>query len=71
MSANGWLKTADTVAPARIEPELVEGYTRAEIAEIADNPELWGGLYGKVEDRLTKEPVPWRSTVLQRRMNVH
>lgn len=56
--------------PQKREPLLTpSGYDREELAEIADDPMLWGILHGKIEDRLTKDAIAWRPTCLQRRMS--
>ncbi len=44
------------------------GYTLAELHEVAMNPELWARLHGRIPDRVTKDPVPFVPSPLQRRM---
>ncbi|MEQ1862183.1 MAG: hypothetical protein ABMA13_19880 [Chthoniobacteraceae bacterium] len=66
--SSAWKRTADTLAPARDEPLANALYTEAETFEISGDPGLWGRLHGKVEHRLTKEPIAWTPTTLQRRM---
>ncbi len=69
MSAR-WKRAADTLPPpadvAKNNLALLQ-----ETDEIAMNPALWGPLHGRIEDRLTKAPIPWKPTVLQRRMIRH
>lgn len=57
---------------ARDEAEIKKyGYTLEEMRRMIRHPALWGRLHGKVEHRLSKEPVPWVPTVLQSRMIQH
>lgn len=66
-----WKRAADTLAPPRLALAPTDKYTEEELLEIAGDPQLWGPLHGFVEHRLTRDPVPWDQTILQRRMAVH
>lgn len=48
-----------------------DGYSLAEIDEIADNPEMWARLHGFTPDRVTQQPVRLMPSPLQRRLFTH
>lgn len=67
-----WRKVASQIAPPKVDVEIaVEGdgeLTDEELAQIAEDPELWARMYGFIPDRVTQEPIQFEPSILQRRM---
>lgn len=69
-----WAKAIDSLPPERTPPQPVQvageakGYTLQEFQDIADDPELWARMHGKIPDRVTGEPIDFMPSILQRRM---
>lgn len=65
------LASAAELARDAAERKKHGGYTLRELAEIMEQPGLWGRLHGWIDDEETKAAIPWVPSLLQRRMIQH
>lgn len=60
-----WRTSAEIESAER---EAHGGYTLKELDRVAEEPEIWAQLHGKVRDLVTREPVAFKPRELQRRL---
>lgn len=66
--AAAWTPTAKDRAKEAEERAKYDGWTLREIDEIAEDPEKWARIYGRIPDLVTREPLRFVPRPLQRRM---